>query len=279
MTKNIYTDFSLCMSVYRNDNPQDFITAYESVTIHQTCKPSEAILVIDGPIPDTLNSTIYELTQNSCIPLTVIRLNENKGHAIARQTAIDAAKYDFIAIMDSDDIARPDRFEKEMTFMQSHPETDVIGGQIEEFEGDERHIVSKRTVPLKDKEIKQYLKSRCPMNFMTVMVKKSAIQKAGGMIDWFCEEDYYLWIRMTQYNCIFANLPDTLVSVRVGNAMYSRRGGWKYFASERRIQRYLLQNNIISLPRYCYNVTGRFIVQVMMPNKMRGFIFKTIFRK
>lgn len=279
MTKNNYKDFSLCMSVYKNDNPQDFITAYKSVTINQTYKPSEVILVIDGPVPDTLNYTINELAHLCSIPLIVIRLAENKGHAIARQTAIDAAKYDLIAIMDSDDIARPNRFEKELDYMRSHPEVDVVGGQIEEFEGTGQHVVSKRFVPLTDNEIKQFLKSRCPMSFVTIMAKKEIILRVGGIIDWFCEEDYYLWIRMVQNNCTFANLPDILVSVRVGDAMYSRRGGWKYFSSERGIQRYMLKNKIISLPRYCYNVLGRFVIQVMMPNKVRGFVFKTIFRK
>ena len=117
------------------------------------------------------------------------------------------------------------------------------------------------------------------MNFVTVMYRKSAINHVGGFIDWYCEEDYYLWIRLAQAGYDFANLPDNLVNVRVGKEMYKRRGSWKYFKSEAKLQGYMLRHGIISLPRYCFNVAGRFAVQVAMPNKLRGFIFQKIFRK
>ena len=101
----------------------------------------------------------------------------------------------------------------------------------------------------------------------------------GGYLDWYCDEDYYLWIRLALAKYKFANLPDVLVNVRVGKEMYQRRGGWRYFKSEARLQRYMLNNKLISLPRYIYNVAGRFAVQVAMPNKVRGYIFQKLFRK
>lgn len=84
---------------------------------------------------------------------------------------------------------------------------------------------------------------------------------------------------MAEAGCRFANLPDTLVNVRVGADMYQRRGGWRYFKSEARLQRYMLSHHLISVPRYIYNVAGRFVVQVAMPNRLRGFIFQKLFRK
>lgn len=278
MNTNKHIPFSVCMSVYKNDKATDFLTALRSVTVRQTMPPDELILVVDGPVPEELEQTIH-LFNLEYPHMHIIRLKINQGHAVARQTGINAAQHAYIAIMDSDDIARPDRFEKELSFLSAHPQVDVVGGQIEEFDTDEQHIISKRIVPLEDDAIKKYLKARCPMNFQTIMARKEAILKVGGVIDWFCEEDYYLWIRMAQNGCTFANLPDTLCSVRVGDALYSRRGGWKYFASERGIQRYLLTHRMISFPRYCYNVLGRFIIQVVIPNKVRGYIFQTIFRK
>ncbi len=79
--------------------------------------------------------------------------------------------------------------------------------------------------------------------------------------------------------CQFANLPDVLVNVRVGNEMYARRGGGRYFKSEAKLQRHMWRHHIISFPRLCYNITVRFAVQVAMPNWLRGFVFKTFFRK
>ena len=79
--------------------------------------------------------------------------------------------------------------------------------------------------------------------------------------------------------CKFVNVPDVLVNVRVGAEMYSRRGGWRYFRSEAKLQGYMLRHKLIGLPRYLYNVAGRFAVQVAMPNKVRGFVFQKLFRK
>lgn len=263
------------MSVYKNDNAAHFMAALRSIT-QQTVSPSEIILVIDGPIDDILEKTILSLEYPS---LKIVRLLENKGHAVARQTAIDHAQYDLIAIMDSDDIAAPNRIEKQLCYLQSHPNVDIVGGQIEEFIDSTDHIVGKRIVPLHSVAILHYMKSRCPMNLVTIMARKKAILAVGGFQDWYCEEDYYLWIRMVLADCTFANIDETLVYVRVGKEMYQRRGGWKYFKSERGIQRYMLQHKIISFPRYCYNVLGRFVVQVLMTNKVRGFVFQKLFRK
>lgn len=272
------TPLTVCMAVYKNDNAEDLLTALRSVTLSQTVPPAELVLVVDGPVPESIEQAIDTFSKEF-VPFIVIRFAENRGHAAARQAGIDAASNPLIAIMDSDDISRPDRFEKELAYLTSHPDADVVGGQIEEFETDKEHIISKRVVLLTDEDIKHYLKSRCPMNFQTIMAKKESILKVGGVIDWYCEEDYYLWIRMVQNGCVFANLPDTLVYVRVGNGMYARRGGWKYFTSERGIQRYMLSHRIITLPRYVYNVIGRFVIQVCIPDRLRAFIFQTLFRK
>ena len=116
------------------------------------------------------------------------------------------------------------------------------------------------------------------MNQMTVMFKKSSVDKVGGYIDWFCEEDYYLWLRMAMNNMKFKNLPETLVNVRVGEEMYMRRGGLKYFTSEAKLQGFMLKNKIIGFPRYIINVSQRLVLQVLMPNKMRGWVFKKFAR-
>lgn len=269
--------FSVCMSVYRNDKPDDFLLAVRSI-YNQTVQPNEIVLVVDGPIPETLDNAIHTL-QNENSLLKVVRLGNNMGHAIARQTGLDAATNNFCAVMDSDDIAVPDRFEKQLRAFEQHPDVSVVGGIIKEFIGTPDNVVGTRIVPENDADIKDYLKSRCPMNLVTVMVKKDDVMKVGGYQDWYCEEDYYLWIRLAQNGYKFYNIQDNLVNVRVGKEMYQRRGGWKYFKSEAKLQRYMLKHSVISQPKYLYNVLLRFAVQVVMPNWLRGWVFRTFFRK
>ncbi len=267
--------FSVSMCVYGGDNDEWFEQAVGSV-LNQTVKPNEIVLVVDGPVPEEINQIIQRYEANSLFH--VIRFTENKGHGEARRVGLSNCKNELVAIMDADDICVKDRFEKQLTIFKNHPDADVVGGQITEFIGNERNIVGRRVVPQSDVEIKKYLKTRCPMNLVTVMFKKSSVEKVGGFIDWYCEEDYYLWVRMALAGMRFANINETLVNVRVGKDMYNRRGGIKYFQSEARLQRYMLDNKVISYTTYLRNISKRLIVQVLMPNQLRGWVFRKFAR-
>lgn len=265
------------MSVYRNDKPEDFRMALNSV-IEQTVCPFEIVLVVDGPVPEVINEVISEL-ENAPVGTKIIRLKENRGHAIARQTGIEHAACNIVALMDSDDIAEPYRFERQLQFFEKDRTLSALGGQIREFVENPENPVGIRQVPLTYEGIRKYLHSRCPMNQQTVMMKKSDVMAAGGYLHWYCNEDYYLWIRMIRAGYKFINLPDILVNMRVGREMYSRRGGLKYFKSEAALQKYMWDEGIIRFPRFCFNVAVRWVVQVMLPNRIRGFLFQKLFRK
>ncbi|MBD5585005.1 MAG: glycosyltransferase [Clostridia bacterium] len=274
---NKYYPFTVLMAVYKNDRPEYFKQAVESVTLKQSIKPDEVVVVVDGPVPQELDCSIRELEE--LYGLRILRLKDNKGLGVALREGILIASNDIVARMDSDDIAVPNRFELQLSYLVNNPSCDLVGGQISEFIELENNIVGKREVPCYSQDINLYLQARCPFNHMTVMFKKSSVLSAGNYIDWHYNEDYYLWIRMMEAGCEFANLPDTLVNVRVGKDMYARRGGWKYFISEKGLQDYMLKHGIIGLPKYVLNVIIRFGVQVVIPNRLRGFLFQKIFRK
>lgn len=272
------SQFSVLLSAYKNDRAEDFRSAVESISIKQTLKPDEIVIVVDGPVPETLSNTIKSLEKE--IPsISTHWLEQNVGLGNAMNIGVNLCSHDLIARMDADDIATPNRFEKQTQFIRENPHISIVGGQIAEFIDDTQNIVGHRIVPCKTDELSYYTKSRCPFNHMTVMFKKSDVLEVGNYLDWHYNEDYYLWIRMAEAGCKFANLPDTLVNVRVGKDMYARRGGWKYFKSEKGLQDYMLKKNIISLPRYIFNVAVRFGVQVAMPNSLRAFVFQKLFRK
>ncbi len=274
MTKN----FSVAMSVYKNDKSDEFIEAVHSIYNNQTVKPSEIILIEDGPISEKLDEAVNSI----CNEIPVVKLivfPENRGHAAARQGGLSNSTNELVAIMDSDDIAEPCRFERQLEYMEKHPDVTVVGSIINEFIGNANNVVASRIVPEKDEEIKEYLRSRCPMNLQTVMYRKSKVMEVGGFIDWFCEEDYYLWVRLCLAGHKFYNIQTPLVQVRVGKEMYQRRGGMKYFLSEARLQGYMWKHNIIGIYKYLYNVLIRFIVQVILPNSIRGWVFRKFARK
>lgn len=269
--------FSVSMSVYNGDNYEYFDLALESV-FEQTLKPDEVVLVVDGNVNDDIQNVIKKYREKY-ENFKVIQLEKNMGLGIARKVGIDATKNQIVALMDSDDISVTDRFEKQIRILEENTSIGIVGGQITEFVGDIDNIVGKREVPCSDEKIKAYMKKRCPFNHMTIMMKKDALELAGGYIDWFYNEDYYLWIRMMQKNIIFANSDETLVNVRVGNEMYQRRGGIKYFKSEAKLQKYMYDNKMIGFGRYFINVLERLILQVLMPNKLRGWVFRNFARE
>lgn len=254
------------MSVYKNDNPQDFKTAVHSIYDKQTVRPSEIVLVEDGPIPVKLETVVKEL-QNEIPVMKVVSFEVNRGHAAARQGGLEA-----------DDVAVPNRFEMQLKAFEEHPEATVVGSNIKEFVHETSNVVGCRIVPEKDEDIKDYLKSRCPLNLVTVMYKKTKVQEVGGFIDWYCEEDYYLWIRLALAGHKFYNVQENFVDVRVGEEMYQRRGGMKYFKSEAKLQKYMWKHKLIGFPKYVYNTAVRFAVQVVMPNRLRGWVFQKIAR-
>lgn len=268
--------FSVSMCVYKGDDPEWFKTAVNSI-LNQTVCPDEVVLVVDGPVPEGLHIVISEYEKNPIF--NVIRLETNQGHGNARRIGLQACAHDLVALMDADDISIPERFEKQLKKFEEEPELSVVGGNIAEFIGAEDNVVGYRLVPENQEGIEKYLKKRCPFNQVTVIFRKSDVEKVGGYIDWFCEEDYYLWLRMYLAGMRFCNVSEVLVNVRVGEDMYRRRGGWKYFKSEAKLQKYMRKNKIIGVGTYFVNVTKRFIVQVLLPNKLRGWAFKKFARK
>lgn len=267
--------FSVSMCVYGGDDPKNFKAAVDSV-INQSLPPDEVVIVVDGPIPKETEQVLECYSELSYFK--IIRSEKNVGHGEARRIGLNSTTYELVALMDADDISVYNRFEKQIEVFKKDENISIAGGQIKEFIDDTEKCVGMRIVPTDNTDIKKYMQKRCPFNQVTVMFKKTDVMRVGGYIDWFCDEDYYLWIRMAQAGYKFANVGDVLVNVRVGKDMYKRRGGIKYFKSEAKLQKYMYSNGVIGYPTYIANVAKRFVLQVLMPNFVRGYVFKTFAR-
>lgn len=268
--------FSVLMSVYKKENPIYLKAAIDSV-INQTLMPSDIVVVCDDSLTDELEKVLDFYKSIYPELFNIVGYEKNQGLGFALNYGLQKCKYDLVARMDTDDISVKTRFELQVAFMDTHKNIDVLGGQIVEFY--EEEIIAKREVPLNHTEIIKFIKGRNPFNHMTVMFRKSSVIKAGNYIDLHFLEDYYLWVRMLVYNCKFSNLDEILVYARTGVDMYKRRGGYKYFKSWVTLERYMLKNKLISRLYYYFTLGFRFFLQVVLPDNLRGFIFKKIARK
>lgn len=269
--------FSVLTSVYKNDAPGPFRDALDS-TINQTCPPDEIVLVRDGQVPAELQEVIDEYVSRYPELFTYIPFEENGGLGNALRTGLERARNELVARMDSDDICVPDRFEAQLDFFEKNPDASLVSGNIAEFTDTIEAIIDYRIVPTTHEEIVERLKSRSPFNHQTVMFKKDDVLKAGNYESFYLFEDWYLWVRMYLAGCKFGNLDKILCYARITN-LSARRGGMKYYKSCKRLLKFMKKNKIIGFFKYMKIKTVRFIGYVLLPNKLRAFMYKKMLRK
>jgi glycosyltransferase involved in cell wall biosynthesis len=268
--------FSVLMPVYKGDRPVFVEKAILSI-LNQSHKPTEVIIVIDGPIGIGLERIINRYKKEHKL-IQTLKLETNQGLGVALQLGVQHCNYDIIARMDADDICRSDRFEKQIAFLKMNPEVDVVGSYIQEFDEDpfnEEEIIKK--VPLKHKQIVKFSKKRNPLNHMTVMYKKSAVIDSGNYQPFLWFEDYSLWMRMIANGKKIHNIPEPLVYARTGYDMYMRRGGFQYLLNDVKLQWEFFKARYINLLELNRNIFLRAIVRVI-PNSMRAKLYRNYLR-
>lgn len=226
--------FSVLMSVYAREKPEYLRGCLNSLAA-QTLPADEIVLVFDGVLTPQLEETAADF--QAALPLHIVRLPENVGLGRALDAGLAACAHEWVFRMDSDDLARPDRFARQCAYIAAHPETDLLGGQIAEFADRPENAHAARTVPSDAAAIRAYAKTRNPFNHMTVAYTRSAVCAAGGYRHHLGMEDYNLWLRMLAQGAHAANLPDILVDARTGGAMLARRRGLAYARSEWQLYR------------------------------------------
>ena len=268
--------FSVLMSVYIKENPIFLKDAIESIQ-NQTMKPSEIILVEDGPLTSELYQVLDQIEAESEIPVKRCPLEENQGLGLALRYGVLQCQYDIIARMDTDDIAVADRFEQQIHLMEQE-NLDLLGGHIAEFIDNPKEVVSYRRVPTQHADIVAYQRMRSAFNHMTVMFKKNMVLKAGNYEDGLYMEDDLLWLNMIAAGARTGNVDQILCRVRVGAGMFERRGGLRYLNLYRQARQRMLERNQISYIEYAKSV-GIQAVVALCPGFIRQFIFVKLLRK
>lgn len=268
--------FSVLMSVYAKENPVFFDEALKSV-FEQTTKPSEVIIVEDGPLTDKLYGIIekYKTTHKNIIK--IYKKQSNQGLGLALRDGLLECKNKIVFRMDTDDVCVKHRFEKQLKILRDN-EIDVVGSNIDEYDKDMRNKTGAREVPETDAEIKKRIKTRNPMNHMTVAYRKESVLKAGNYEEMTYFEDYYLWAKMAKNGFRFYNIQEPLVKVRGGKEMIGRRGGKSYIKHMVCFENKLLKMKMINQTTYLKNILIRTIC-ALMPNTIRSLIYKIILRK
>lgn len=217
---------SVLMCLYKGDRPEYFELALTSV-LQQTVPPSDIVIVANGPLTKTLDGKLREFeTKHKTIQ--VVRLPKNCGVGEASNVGMQYCKNELVAKMDADDIAMPNRLEKQLAEFAKRDNLVLLGGQLAEFiDDDPEKVISYRKVPTSKVGIVKFAKRRDPFNNQTVMFKKSIILHEGGYPKLNRAEDYYLYAKIIAAGYVVDNLPDVLVKYRLSPTVLERRKSWQ----------------------------------------------------
>lgn len=269
--------FSCLMSLYKKENPAYFKVAMDSI-LNQTLMPTEIVLVEDGRLTPELDAIIADYVE--CYPklFKIVAFEQNRGLGLALRDGVLACSYEYIARMDTDDIADKYRFEKQFAYLEKHNDLAILGSRITEFSTNPDKPDTVTDLPCSYDEIVKFSKKRNPFRHMTLILKKSAVLDSGNYRDFLWFEDYDLWIRIIQKGYRVENLPEYLVNVRADDEMFARRGGWKYLKQDMKFQKWLLNMNFINVFEYYRNIGIRILARCL-PNQVRVFLYKNLLRK
>ena len=269
-------NYSVLMSVYYKERPEYLRQAMKSI-FNQTVLTNDFVLICDGPLTEELDAVINEFKHIYEDILNVYRIENNVGLGNALNLGISKCKNELVARMDSDDISRKERCEKQLKIFEKDESVDIVSGTIEEFVGDIANVRKSRILPENNNEILRFAKSRNPFNHPCIMYRKNKVIGSGSYRDFYLLEDYYLWLRMLNSGCKGYNIQEPLLWMRAGDDMYKRRSGLKYVKSQKKLFTYMKENGFINQFEF---IKGVFIrtCSSLSPNFLRKYMYNNFLR-
>lgn len=179
---------TVLMSIYMRTDYMK--TAIDSI-LNQTYDNLELIIVVEA---SNNQSRIKDEIASIHDERIVVICNQSRlGFAESLNVGLRAAKGKYIARMDDDDVSLPERIDKEVAYLEEHPEVDIVGGWIKFF-GRANHEEHR---PENNDELNAWAIKESPFFHPTVMIRKDTMDKNGFLYDpqWFTE-DYDLWLRI-----------------------------------------------------------------------------------
>ena len=272
-----YPEYSILMSVYAKERPEWLREAVRSM-LDQTVPPSEFVLVEDGPLTEGLYNAIEEF--GSCNPglFKIVSYPENKGLGYALREGVAACTKPVIARMDSDDLARANRMEVQLSLMVEKG-LDMISSQVVEFIESPDEPVALTDLPVEHDSIVAYSKRRNPFRHPPMTFRRERVLEAGSYSSEFLYfEDWDLFNRMLAIGCRAENVREPLVAMRVSPDFYARRGGVAYLRYAWRFKFAQVHRGWFSVVDFAASFLPQAVV-CLMPNALRSAVYTKLLRR
>ena len=262
--RNDTPELAVIMSVYHRDNPVYLHEALQSILLQSISHTHQIkiYLMIDGPVGSDIDAVIFEFRDRI---FRIFRQKVNYGLAAALNILIaNLADEPFVFRMDADDIALPDRFKDQLSYLEQHGDVDILGGAIIEF-GGAIHGADIVRYPASNSAARRQIAFRSPVAHPSVCFRRTAFSKVGAYPEIHGNEDIALWFEFMKQGLVFANLPQPILKFRVSAGFWARRGFRKSLLE---LQCYLKGLNAIEGPsyrmlfpilRFCFRLMPEFI--------------------
>lgn len=214
---------SVIMSVYKTEEPKYFEEALKSIWDDQSRKPEQIVLVEDGPLTDGL-SAVITLWKEKLGDVLCICMNEtNLGLTKSLNVALNHVTSDLVARMDSDDRSDPRRFERQEAYLESHPDVDIVGGALQEFD-EEHENLNIRHYPLTHEEAIKYIMKASPLAHPAVMMRMKMFKEGLKYDERFrMSQDIQLWFDAIIKGYHIGNIPEVVLYFRRAGDVFKRR--------------------------------------------------------
>ncbi len=207
-------------------NAENFLTECLDSLLNQTFSDFCILAVNDASTDNT--GDILESYATKDARLRVYHLPQNQGEPAVMQFAMDMLNYmnvEYVARMDADDICVPHRFEKQVQYLDEHPEIDILGSNALLFNDGQTDKMSKvSTLPLLDKDIKAHFSlARDNIINPSSMWRHSSIKVLNiNYAQTATAPDFHMWIQCALHKKTFANLPEPLLFYRIHQGQASK---------------------------------------------------------
>ena len=256
-------------------NAAPFIEEAVISIMGQSYKNLEILIVDDGSTDNTWQILKKLAKRDKRIKL--IRLEKNLGPSLASNEAIKQAQGEFIARMDADDVAFADRIEKQVRFLQNHPQVIAVGGQCQLID-EKGEIIGTKEFPLTNKKIYESLFMFNPIQHPTIMINRKLLP--NGLIFYqngsVLAHDYELIFQLAQYGRL-ANLKDYVLFYRQHRNSLSLRDPKKTF-------KHTLQVRYKAVREYGYKPSlkslvanlAQIVIIALLPSKLIYPLFRLL---
>lgn len=263
---------SVLLPVYKNDRPEYLLKSVGSILSQKNCD-FHIFIGIDGPVGEELRRVLNDLAESERVEL--VWFDKNRGLACVLNDLISLSKkgeYQYYARMDADDIALPDRFQKQIKFLEEHPAVDVVGGAIEEIDGKDQLRGKKVEYPLTHEACKKFFRYRDPLAHPAVMFRARYFEKVadGYRKEYRKNQDTMLWFDGFVNGCVFANISDVILNFRVNENFYNRRNGWKrakqMLVDRRKMNKalhYDVSANLFAIAMFCMTISPAWVKKLL----------------